>query len=124
MTIPNAERVALGYLRDALDVPVFQIPPPSPPKRYVRLSRVGGGARNRVTDTAMLSISAYADDPGDAADLANAVREAMLAARGSRIAGTWCRWWTEATGPAFYPDPDREDRYRYQFSGELRLAIR
>lgn len=120
--IPNAERVVIDYLREALDVPVWQTPPPAPPDNYVRLSRVGGIVRNIVTDAATMSISAYGKDQAQAAELANRVRELMIAARCSRLPGAWCRWWVEMAGPSYYPDPDRPDYSRYQFSGELRLA--
>lgn len=128
MAIPNAERILAAYLREQLGVQVFQTVPPAPPTEYVRIHRAGGIELNRVTDNPMISISTYASDPGVAADLANRIREVMFAARGrwlpsrSSTPRAWCRWWKEATGPSYYPDPDKPDRTRYQFSGELRLA--
>lgn len=130
MAIKNVERVLLGYLRRTLGVPVYQTVPPDPPDVYVRIHRTGGVRLNLITDNAMVSISVYAEDPGVAGDLANTVREAMTTVAGRWLPDedtpdrAWCRWWREATGPAYYPDPDHPRRVRYQFAGELRLAIR
>jgi hypothetical protein len=120
--LPNAELVAKALLSDALSIPVYQTPPRTPPERYIRVARAGGVMRNRVTDAATMVISCYATDPADAADLANQARAALVAGRGHRAAGVLVRGWVEMGGPAYYPDPDRNDRVRYQFTGELRLA--
>ena len=121
MGIPNAERVALTILRDGQAAPVFVTPPMSRPKRYIRLSRVGGVFQNRVTDSAMITVSAYASDPAEAADLANECRQLFINSRGRHAGGVWVRWWQEVSGPAHYPDPDVA-LTRYQFTGELRLS--
>lgn len=120
-SIPNAELVAKAVLA-GLGVPVFQTPPRDPPESYIRLARAGGVMRNRVTDSATMVISCYAADPAAAADLANRARATLVAHRGRPAGGTLVRWWVEMAGPAYYPDPDRTDRVRYQFTGELRLA--
>lgn len=128
MPIPNAERAILGFLRSNLAVPAYQTPPPGPPSTYLRVHRVGGIPRDLVTDLPMITISAYAEDAGVAADLANRVRDLL-----TTVPGHWlptaeaedravCRGWREAAGPSHYPDPDRPDRVRYQFSGELALS--
>ena len=119
--IPNAEKVALAILRDGQEAPVFVTPPMNRPKRYVRLSRVGGVFQNQVTDSAMITVSAYASDPADAADLANECRQLFINSRGRHAGGVWVRWWQEVSGPSNYPDPDVA-LTRYQFTGELRLS--
>lgn len=128
MGFPNAEALVIGMLRPRLAAPVYQTPPPDPPSAYVRVHRVGGIPRDLVTDRPLLSISCYAADPGAAADLANRTREVFAGFPGHWMTGTrswprsFCRGWREASGPAHYPDPDRPDRTRYQFSGELDLS--
>ena len=85
MGIPNAEKVALAILRDGQEAPVFVTPPMNRPQRYIRLSRVGGVFQNQVTDSAMITVSAYASDPADAADLANECRQLLIDSRGRQI---------------------------------------
>lgn len=128
MATPNAERAILGYLRTNLPVPAYLTPPPDPPPMYLRVHRVGGIPRDLVTDHPMITISAYAADAGIAADLANMVRDLLATSLGRWFPTSdaddraVCRGWRESAGPSHYPDPDRPDRVRYQFSGELALS--
>lgn len=121
MGIKNAEKVALSILRGGQKSPVYVTPPSRVPKRYARLSRVGGIMSNLVTDSALITVSCYSSDPADAADFANECRELFAGSRGGFVDGCWVRWWQEISGPSNYPEPD-VDLTRYQFTGELRIS--
>lgn len=121
MGFQDAEDVCLKVLAGELDVPVYRVPPKNIPAAFVRVARVGGIARNLVTDSALMSVSAYGKNPKDAAVLAARCRDVLWDARASRSGGAWVRWWREVSGPVYYPEPG-VDRTRYQFTGELRLA--
>lgn len=120
MAIKSAEKVALQIIRNE-GYNAYVSPPRDVAEPYFRINRVGGIMANPVTDAAMLAIAAYAADPAAAADMANRVREALIAARATMVGDAWVRWWTEAAGPANFPDPTSK-LTRYQFSGQLFIA--
>lgn len=120
MAIRSAEKVALTILRES-GHGAYVTPPRGVVAPYFRVSRVGGIMSNPVTDAALLAVSAYADNPATAADMANQARELLLASRASMVGDAWVRWWREAAGPANYPDPTSK-LFRYQFSGQLTIA--
>lgn len=120
MAIRSAEKVALAILRQS-GFNAYVTPPRVMTAPYFRVARVGGIMSNPVTDAAMLAVSAYADNPAAAADMANQARELLLASRASMVGDAWVRWWREAAGPANYPDPTSK-LFRYQFSGQLTIA--
>lgn len=120
MAIRSAEKVALEILRRT-GSRAFVTPPRDITGPYYVVSRVGGIMSNLVTDEALLAVGAYADDPVVASDMANRAREALVAARATMVGGAWVRWWTEAAGPASFPDPTSK-LFRYQFSGQLTIA--
>jgi len=82
-----------------------RVPNPRPSK-FVRVLRLGGPRRDLVTDAAMLTIEAWADNDPDSAALAQAARAVVNAMEGKVIAGTTVYTVTEFSGPGNLPDPD------------------
>jgi hypothetical protein len=93
------------------------------PKRFVRVTRTGGGMLNRVTDNARLLIECWSDDGVDAEALANAARAVLVASRGTKTAYGFVRGTGEVDdGPVDYPDPLVESHERYQFQVSLHVS--
>lgn len=110
-----AVAVAVAILK-ALPVPVASKAPLVTPVSYVRVSRVGGGMTNLVTDRAALLVECFADDGVAAEALANQARGLLTQARGHVHANAFVRWYTETQGPVDFPDGEKS---RYQFMGDL-----
>lgn len=93
------------------------------PKRFVRVTRTGGGMLNRVTDNARLLIECWSDDGVDAEALANAARAVLVASHGAKTSMGFVRGGSEVdNGPVDYPDPLIESHERYQFQVSLLVS--
>jgi hypothetical protein len=106
---PDVEALLVAFIKaeTSLTKVGTKVANPRPP-RYVRLSRTGGGAMNRVVERAQVTFTA-----GGAAahDDAQACRSALLN-RYTQM--PLVRAVHEVTGPYFDPDPDTaEDRYTF-----------
>lgn len=120
VTYPAAEKVVVQVLRDA-GLRAHVVPPRTVTAPYVRVARVGGIESNRVTDSALVTLAAYGKDPVAASEVISTARAALRSARATRVGDAWVRWWTEASGPALYPDPDTT-LHRYQMTGQIHIA--
>lgn len=94
------------------------------PRRYIRVTRSGGGMVNTVTDNARLLVECYSDDSADAEVLANVARGALRASAGRRVAGAFIRGVDVDVddGPTDYPDPLVPSHDRYQFQVALMVS--
>lgn len=93
------------------------------PKRFVRVTRSGGGMLNRVTDNARLLIECWSDDGVDAEALANAARAVLVASHGTKTSFGFVRGGGAVDdGPVDYPDPLVESHERYQFQVSLLVS--
>ena len=119
---PDAEARAVAFLKSEyesrdIDAGVATKFPKSPPAQFTRVSRVGGGARDLVTDSPRLLFECYGDSTVTAADLGKVTRA---------LIGAWARLSDEVTrvqpdeGLAFNPDPDT-NQARYQFMAQVDL---
>lgn len=81
------------------------VPTPRPSDPFVRLMRTGGPGASLVIDRAMVTVETWAENPTDAADLAQAVRAVINAMPGTTIAGVPVYRVVEFSGPATTPDP-------------------
>lgn len=70
------EEVIIGYLSDALDVPVYAERPPLKDGSFVIVSKIGSSELNKVTD-ATVAIQSYAPTLYDSATLNEHVKGAM-----------------------------------------------
>jgi hypothetical protein len=109
----------------AILAPTNAKPATKAPKQYttsfIRLSRVGGGMENMVTDGANLLVECFAPDGVQAETLANHARALFAASVTGVFAGAYIRWWEETSGPVDFHDPDTEWS-RYQFTGRLSVS--
>lgn len=83
--------------------------------RYTRISRVGGAARDLVTDSPMILVECFAADGVTAADDAKIDRALLMAS--ARLSDDVTRV-IDVGGPSFLPDPDT-NLPRYQFTVQL-----
>lgn len=70
------EQIVLTYLSTALSVPVFAEVPTAPGKSFVVIEKTGSGNTNHIS-SAMIAVQSYADTLLGAAQLNEAVKEAM-----------------------------------------------
>lgn len=119
MVFGDIEAALVAALREVLGVPVAtRVPNPRPP-RFVRLTRVGGPVRDKVTDRPLIVVEAW-DAAGDVAahDLAAEARARLHALAGTGIGGVWVRRVGEVSGLSNYPDPE-SGTSRYQITVQL-----
>lgn len=108
---PDAEIVALAALRGALPgVAAGTITPASRAEPFVRLRRIGGTMTGRVVDEALLDVLVHGPDDHTVMTLARQARAALLALRGTKVAGVIVYAVSESTGPARLPDPGDPDK--------------
>lgn len=118
---PDAEARAVAFLkseyegRDIVAGVATKFPAKNVPALFTRVSRVGGGARDLVTDSPRLLFECYGDSTVTAADLGKVTRA---------LIGAWARLSHDVTrvqpdeGLAFNPDPDT-NQPRYQFVAQV-----
>lgn len=70
------EQIVLNHLSTALSAPVFAKVPTAPGKSFVVIEKTGSGNKNRIC-SAMIAVQSYADTLLGAAQLNEAVKEAM-----------------------------------------------
>lgn len=129
LVAPSALLVAVTVLRDGLrsrdEQGVFTRVPKTRPSRFVTVSRAGGSQPNVVTDSVVLIVQAWDDDPqmGEfrSEQTANLCAGLLRAASGTRVAGAKIRRWEPVSVPAWFPDDSGIPRF--QFTGELRLRL-
>ena len=126
---PNGQKTAraavlggLAILGDSTKVST-QLPPNTEAlASFVVLSLIGGDEDNFATDAPRFLFECYAKAEVDAEDLAHRVRAALKWARGREFGGVLVRWTTTA-GPVKFDNPDAANHFRFQFTGEMFLAL-
>lgn len=90
--------------------------------RFVTVSRAGGRRPNKFEDAALLIVQAWDHDPvmgeSRAEKTANLCISILEAAAGTTVAGARIWGLSDATSPAWLPDPD-SNTPRFQFTGVL-----
>lgn len=130
LVAPSALLVAVTALREGLfgrdTQHVGTRVPSNRPGRFVTVSRAGGQKPNRFTESVLLIVQTWDDDKvqGEfrAEQTANLCSGILQASSGTRVAGAKIRWWEPNALPSWFPDPDTGIA-RFQFTGELRLAV-
>lgn len=128
---PNGQKTAraailagLAVLGDASKVSTKLPPSTDALTSFVVLSRIGGDEQNFATDAPRFLFECYARTEIDAEDLANRVRAVLKWARGREFGGVLVRWTdTAGSGPVKFDNPDAASHIRFQFTGELFLAL-
>lgn len=131
LVAPSALLTAVTVLRDGLSVrdpqPVYTRVPATRPARFVTVSRAGGQLINPFTESVLLIVQVWDDDKvmgeARAEQTANLCVGLMRASSGTRVGGAKIRWWEQNALPSWFPDPDVPGMARFQFTGELRLAV-
>lgn len=119
-----AVKTAISILADAFGhyALVSAKMPKQRPIRFVKVSRIGGGWSNKVTDTARLLIECYGPDTETAEAMTGTARAAMLNAISTIVDGVWIRNWDNENGPTDFWNPAIIDMERWQFQGDLSLS--
>jgi hypothetical protein len=117
IAFPPAEKWVVAFLksRSERDGRKVATKAPSTGTRYTRVSRVGGAARDLVTDSPMILVECFADDGVTAEADVRVDRALMMAA--ARLSDDVTRV-QDVGGPSFLPDPDTH-LPRYQFTVQL-----
>jgi hypothetical protein len=129
IVFPDAVSTVIGALNAQLDdlgyanVPVRSKVPNPRPTRFVRVLRTGGPRVNIVTDSAQITVEAWAASDHDAHDLAQAARAVLNSLEGTVTSGATVYGINEFSGPAYLPDPESEQpRYTWSASVNVRGA--
>lgn len=131
LVAPSALLVAVTVLRGGLadrdPQPVVTRVPASRPGRFVTVSRAGGQMANPFTESVVLIVQAWDDDTvlgeARAEATANLCGGILRATSGTWVGDARVRRWEQNTLPSYLPDPDTGIA-RFQFTGELRLAVK
>ena len=101
------ETIALGYLSEHLDVPVYMEEPENPPQAYVVLEKTGSVKTNFI-ESAMVAAQSYGASLYDAAILNGEVKKAL-----EEMAILPCVSSVKLNSDYNFTDPETR-RYRYQ----------
>ena len=131
LVAPSALLAAVTVLREGLAArdqqPVVTRVPADRPGRFVTVTRAGGQLVNPFTESVMLIVQAWDDDTvlgeSRAESTANLCVGIMRAASGTWVGDARVRRWEQNALPSYLPDPDTGIA-RFQFTGELRLAVK
>lgn len=117
-------RLALLAGLDAYDsdCPVSTQLPSTPPPAFIVLSRTGGVTPDFASDEVRLLVECYAAKEEDAEVLANTALAALRWVHGRTVNGAVVRWRRDF-GPTRFDNPDTEHRFRFQFTGALRVSL-
>lgn len=111
VVFPDAVETVADYLNTVMpSVPTHRRVPAIRPGAWLRIIRTGGVRNTVVTDAAQITIEAWANDAGVAADLAQLTRAWLHAS-----VGVICYGVDELGGPADLPDIESQQQ-RYTFT--------
>ena len=131
LVAPSALLAAVTALRDGLSAHdpqhVGTRVPADRPGRFVTVSRAGGQLANPFTESVILIIQVWDDDKtlgeARAEATANLCVGILRATSGTWVGDARVRRWEQNALPSYLPDPDTGIP-RFQFTGELRLAVK
>lgn len=115
---PDIEALLVRYLPSLVGVPVVTKVPAHRPASFVRVKRVGGSRRDRITDQPLVVVEAWAATETDAALLGASAQAYVYALEQTAVDGDYVRAVREAGGLQSFPDPVSETP-RYQFTAQL-----
>lgn len=116
---PDVEALLVAYLTPLLGgVEVgTQIPNPRP-DTFVRVTRVGGARRDRITDQPLVVVQAWATDEAAAQNLGARAQAHVFALEQTSVGDSYVRAVREVGGFQAVPDP-LSGTPRYQFTAQL-----
>lgn len=118
IAFPDIEALLTRYLPELVGVPVVTKVPNPRPAAFVRVTRVGGARRDRVTDQPLVVVEAWAATEPAASTLGARAQAYVYALEQTSVDGDYVRAVREAGGLQFFPDPISETP-RYQFTAQL-----
>lgn len=129
IVFPDVISTIIDALNDQLPtlgftgVPVRSRVPAARPARFVLVFRTGGPRVNVVTDSATLTIEAWASSDTESHDLAQAARAIVNSLEGDVVGGVTVYGVNEFSGPGYLPDPESDQsRYTWTTSVNIRGA--
>ena len=131
LVAPSALMVAVTVLRDGLAAhdpqPVSTRVPAQRKPRFVTVTRAGGSMPNPFTESVLLIVQVWDDDKvlgeSRAEQTANLCVGILRDTSGTWVGDARVRRWEQNALPSYLPDPDTGIP-RFQFTGELRLAVK
>jgi len=120
LTFVPATRAVIEAISPVDGVTVFSRPQNPRPSEQVVIRRVGGTARDLVTDAPLFTVEAWAQDDERAERLCNLARFALHSLPRSSSLGVPFYTVVEIAGPAFLPDPET-DLPRYSCTVQVAL---
>lgn len=116
IVFPDAEAVVITHLKTQIaGLQISTMVPKTRPKRFVKVTRVGGTKIRLNADSPMLTFECWEETTKKAHDLCQLVRAHLHAMAGHEVAGEWVYRVQEVGGPAYFPDPT-SDTPRYQIT--------
>lgn len=129
VVMPDAVYVLGSFLQAELpdygwDIPVRDRVPTTRPARFVVVRRVGGVARNVVTDEPMVTVEAWAPTHQEAQDICALARALIHALPGTVQGSTPVYRITDVSGPQLLPDElSAQPRYTCTLQVAMRGAV-
>ena len=131
LVAPSALLVAVTVLREGLAAhdpqPVSTRVPAQRKPRFVTVTRAGGSMPNPFTESIVLIVQVWDEDKmlgeSRAEQTANLCVGILRATSGTWVGDARVRRWEQNALPSYLPDPDTGIP-RFQFTGELRLAVK
>lgn len=119
-----AVKTAISILVEAFGVyaAVSAKMPKHRPIRFVRVSRVGGGQDDPITDRARILVECFGPDTETVEAMTATARTALRNAISTIVDGVFVRGWANEQGPVDFPHPQIIDLDRWQFQGDLILS--
>ncbi|WP_051432594.1 hypothetical protein [Promicromonospora kroppenstedtii] len=116
---PDVEALLLAYLKPLVaPVKVVTKVPAARPASFVKLVRVGGPRRDRVTDRPMVVFQAWGPDSVAASELARRVHAHVYALAQTSTPQGYVSAVNEVGGLQYFPDPE-SGQDCYQFTAQL-----
>lgn len=118
IVFPVVEKLLVAYLAPLAGVPVTVRVPNPRPASFVKLVRVGGTRRDRITDEPMVVFQCWADTESNAAKLGARIQAHVFALEQTGTPDGYVRSVHEIGGLQYFPDPE-SGQPTYQFTAQL-----
>ncbi|MBV7294929.1 hypothetical protein KRX51_03220 [Corynebacterium sp. TAE3-ERU12] len=116
---PAGQLVAVQALTEATGEQVSTRLPAQPAEKFIVVSRIGGGASTFATSDPRFLIECYASDELLAEEFAEQVRAAWRDLRTHDVVRAY-----DDDNVVRQDDPNTDTRYRFQFTGGLKIRLR
>jgi hypothetical protein len=118
VVFPVIESLVVAYLKTHISEPVAASVPSPRPATFVKVERVGGPRRDRVTDEPMVVVQCWAPSKAEAANLGARVQAYVYALEQTSTPHGYVRAVREVAGLQSFPDPVSGTPC-YQFTAQL-----